>query len=78
MSYNKKNTHINKNWIGRCTGFCDTGLNPHSQKSLRETLVKPNRFSKSRNVNELMTLQTIKPKVKTELPEIQMEKSPKK
>jgi hypothetical protein len=30
ISYIKKKTHINKNWIGSLIGFCDWGLKPHS------------------------------------------------
>lgn len=30
MSYSKKKTHINKNWIGSLIGFCVWGLKPHS------------------------------------------------
>lgn len=30
MSYNKKKTQINKNWIGNLTARCLTGLKPHS------------------------------------------------
>jgi len=30
ISYSKKKTQINKNWIGNLTGFCVWGLKPHS------------------------------------------------
>lgn len=30
ISYSKKNTQINKNWIGKRIGFCVVGRKPHS------------------------------------------------